>query len=312
MIDLFTPTQRGPRRRGAGRLVRAAAATIALVAVAGAPAAGHLAGGQTAPREYPLPTGRSVSPVGTLTTLRSYPTGAAVSPDGHTVIVIAGSFSTGGAADTTAPGAGTALYVVDASTGVVTQMPMVGDAFQSLLFSRDGRRVFVAGASSKAVHVLATDWLGRWGTAVDLPASGYVSGIALNAAETTVWAAEPADNKIERIDLAGARVTASVTVPSPDKLVLSADGSLLFASNWRARTVSVIDTAALSIRSIAVGDHPTALARTPSGAVVVADANDASVATIAPGASTAVITRLAQIGAATDSPNSLTALPDVE
>src|SRR5262249_16795601 len=68
-----------------------------------------------------LPTGRAVEPAGQLTTLRAWPTGAAVTPDGSAVLVIAGSFSTGGAADTT-PGGGTQLYVVDARTAVVRQI----------------------------------------------------------------------------------------------------------------------------------------------------------------------------------------------
>src|SRR5437899_914424 len=190
----------GRSRRGRAWVGGALSATVVLAGALGAPAARGLVSNPAAAQSYPLPTGRSVSPAGMLTTLRAYPTGAAVSPDGHTVIAVAGSFSTGGAADTTAPGSGTELYVVDATTGTVTQTLSVGDAFQSLLFSRDGARVFVAGASSKDVHVLTVNSLGLWGTPVDLPASGYVSGIALNGAESTVWAAEPADNRVERID----------------------------------------------------------------------------------------------------------------
>ena len=256
-----------------------------------------------------LPTGREASPVGTLTTLRAYPTGAAVSPDGSTVLTIAGSFSDGGAADTT-PGGGTQLYAVDAQTGLLRQMLNIGDEFQSLIYSADGTRVYVAGASSQVVHVLDVGTGGVISQGTDLAVGAYVAGLALSPHGRDIWAAAPAAGKVFELDATSGNVLRTVTVPSPDQLALSRDGSLLYATNWRGSTVAQITTASGTVSELTVGDHPTGIARTPDGRIVVADANDATMATITPGRPDVSLTDLAQVGERSDSPNAIVAGPD--
>jgi hypothetical protein len=111
-----------------------------------------------------LPIGRMATPAGRITTLQAFPTGVAVAPDGRTLLTIAGPQVQGGA-----PNGGVALRVVDPATGAVRQSLQVDDAFQSIVFNRRGNRVYVAGGSDSAVHVLTVSKSGTYSQAYDLP-----------------------------------------------------------------------------------------------------------------------------------------------
>src|SRR2546421_12114598 len=80
-----------------------------------------------AARSFPLPTGRPAFPAGRITPLQSFPTGAAASPDGRSVIAIGGT-----PLETGSGGESAALMVIDASTGRKRQGLHVSDAFQSI------------------------------------------------------------------------------------------------------------------------------------------------------------------------------------
>src|SRR2546421_8747347 len=98
----------GGGKRLAGRVARALFGCAAL--------AGSFA---SAAHAAVLPTGRPVAPAGHVTALQSFPTGAAVNPNGRTVLAIAGPVIQGGAP--AGPNGGGALMGVDAVTGEVRQ-----------------------------------------------------------------------------------------------------------------------------------------------------------------------------------------------
>ncbi len=257
-----------------------------------------------------LPTARQVDPAGRLTPLEAYSTGVAISPDGKTVLAVAGARIQGGAAPS-APGPlpsanpGVALMVIDAATGTVRQNLQLPDAFQDVVFTRDGGHAYVAGGSRGGVYALNVDKSGVVSQGTTYVLGGLVSALALSPDERALWVGEPEAGKIRKLDLASGSVTQTVPVPAPNKLALSADGRTLYATNWRGSAIDAIDTSSGALRSLATGLHPTDVAVTPSGEVVVADANDASLATFGRGDDHATYTDLAQLARRSDSPNAL-------
>ena len=253
-----------------------------------------------------LPTGRTVRPAGAITGLQSFPTGAAVSPDGSTIVAVAGAPSHDAGSVDQMPLV--SVQAIDAATGAVRQSIQVGDAFQSVVYSPDGRRVYVAGGKQGVVHVLEVGPLGLLTLGDDLPTGGFTSGLTLEPDGLGLWAALPDDGRIVRVDLGGGPAR-TVPAESPDQLALSPDGRTLYASAWRGRSVSALDIATGTVRSIGVGEHPTALAVLPDGTLLVANSGDATLTTVAPGGS-ASTTSLAVVGRRSDAPNALAVAPD--
>lgn len=267
---------------------------VVLLAAAGA---GHARAGVL------LPTGRLATPAGRLTALQAFPTGLAVSPDGQTVLVIAGAAIQGGLP--AGPNSGVAIEAVDAQTGAIRQKIQEDDAFQSIVFQRDGRRAYVAGGSGRNVHVLDIASDGSLSKGPDLPAGGLVAGLALSRDARTLWLGEPESNRVERIDLIGSAPPRVIPATAPNQLQLSSDERTLYASNWRGRAVTAISTLTGASTRIATGSHPTGLALTPGGRLLVANANDATLATLSRGSRRAASTSLALVGRRTDSPNAV-------
>jgi hypothetical protein len=251
-----------------------------------------------------LPTGRLATPAGRITTLQAFPTGVAVAPNGRTLLTIAGPQVQGGA-----PNGGVALRVVDPATGAVRQSLQVDDAFQSIVFNRRGNRVYVAGGSDRAVHVLTVSGNGTYSEGYDLPVGGFVSGLALSRDGRTLWAAEAESNVVAKVDPSGDHGPRFLRAPSPDQLALTADGKTLYASNWRGRTVTEIQTGSGRTKSIRVGDHPTAVA-VAGTRVLVANSNDATMTSFDTRTRRKARVDLAQIGRRSDSPNAIAVARD--
>ena len=286
---------------GAGKVAGALAGALCACAV------GMASSASAAPRGVMLPTDRTVSPVGRLTALQSFPTGAAVSPDGRTALVIAGPVIQGGVPAGPESG-GVELEAVDVATGTVRQVIDEPDAFQSVVFSSDGTRAYVAGGSEGSVLVLQADASGVWREGADISVGSFVSGLALTADGRNLWVAEPVSNRVARLDLGSGAPLATVPVASPDQLALSPDGATLYAGDWRGSSVAAIDTRSSAVSQIAVGEHPSALTVLPDGRLLVADANDATLTTVDHG--TVARTSLALLARQSDSPDALAVAPD--
>ena len=283
--------QAGARTRGTGRRAAVAAALGALLLAAGPARADG--------PSVALPIGRLATPAGRITTLQAFPTGAAVAPNGKTLLAIAGPAVQGGG-----PNEGVELAVVDPATGAVRQALQVDDAFQSVVYNARGNRVYVAGGSDQAVHVLGVSPAGAYFHAYDLPVGGFVSGLALSRDGRTLWAAEPESNVVAKLDPSGDHGPRRFRAASPDQLALAPDGTTLYASNWRGHTVTEIQTASGRTRTIKVGDHPTALAMAGTR-LLVANSNDATLTSFDTVTRRKARVDLAQIGRRGDSPNAI-------
>lgn len=278
--------------------VRPALACLIAAAVAGpaTPAAGQVIA--------ELPTGRQATPAGRITPLRSYPTGAAVTPNGRSVLTIAGPPIQGGT-----PNGGVALMAVNPVTGKVRQTLQADDAFQSVVFDRQGTRAYVAGGSDGVVHVLKAGPDGKFSFLYDLRTGGLVSGLALARDGRRIFAAQPESNRIVRLDTRGEHGSKRYRAPSPDQIALSPSGRKLYATNWRGRTVAEIDVERGTLRKLKVGEHPTALAFAGER-LLVANSNDATVTSIDLEARRSHTIDLAQIGHRSDSPNAIAVTRD--
>ncbi|MEA2388934.1 MAG: hypothetical protein QOG41_1707 [Thermoleophilaceae bacterium] len=254
-----------------------------------------------------LPTGRPAAPVGRITALRSFPTGAAVSPDGSTVLAIAGPAIQGGVPEGTS--GGVAVMVIDAATGAVRQTLNVDDAFQGVTYDRAGKHAYVAGGAANNVHVFTVAGDGSLSQDADLPAAAFVSDVELARDGRTLWAAEPTADAVERIPLTGTGGHGKATAPSPDRLALSGDGRTLFASNWRGSCVSAIPVGATHGTCIVAGQHPTGVA-VAGDTVLAADSNDATLAIVDPARRGSRFADLALVGRRSDAPNDVVVAKD--
>jgi DNA-binding beta-propeller fold protein YncE len=256
-----------------------------------------------------LPTGRPADPAGRVTSLQAYPTGVAVSPDGATVLALAGAPIQGGAGtdlpDPLPSTAGVALVAVDAASGAIRQTLRLDGGFQDIVYAPDGTRAYVAGGGQGAVQELDVGAGGILTEGAKHDVGAFVSALALTPDRNSIWVGEPEANRVQLLDLASGAVKATVGAPSPNQLALSPGGSVLYATNWRGRAITRIDTATGEARSLPSGLHPTDVAVAADGRVVVADAEDATLATYLPGAEKPVLTDLAQVERRNDAPNAL-------
>ncbi len=273
-----------------------AVAAAALLLANAAPAAA---------RSFPLPTGRPAFPAGRITPLQAFPTGAAVSPDGNTVIAVAGTpLETGGG------GESAALMVIDAKTGRKRQILHVPDAFQSVVFSRRGTHVYVAGGNDHTIHVLHSRPGGRYALEADIQADGFISGLALSSDGRTLWASEPMSGQVLRIAAPEQEILTHIPARAPDQLALSPDEKTVYATDWRANVVTEIPVDGGYTRELRVGRHPLGLAFAAGGKrLLVANSNSATLSSIDPASRHGRRVDLSQLAARNDSPNSIATAP---
>ena len=254
-----------------------------------------------------LPTGRPIAPVGRIVPLQAYPTGAAVSPDGNTVLAIAGPVIQGGVP--AGPSGGVALKVIDAATGNVRQTLNVDDAFQGVAYDSSGKHAFVAGGAGATVHEFSVAADGTLSLQRDIKTTDFVSGLAISRDARTLWAAEPTAGVVEEFRLAGGEVRRRIRARSPDRLALSADGKTLYASDWRGSCLTAIALRTARGRCVHVGAQPTGVA-TARGTVLTSDSGDATVAIAGRRGRSSRRLSLALVGRRTDAPNDVVLAPD--
>ncbi|MDQ6748640.1 MAG: hypothetical protein M3010_11130, partial [Candidatus Dormibacteraeota bacterium] len=259
--------------------VRTIAAAVAGLLLATLPAASVR--GVQDPGGIPIPTGQSVSPAGRVTPLLAFPSAAALTPDGKSVVVVAGR------PVLTINQLPVSVMVIDAATGSVRQVLKVGDALQSIAFLADGSTAFLAGGVDRAIHTLVPDGRGGLALGPDLlvPACDMVVSLALDGDEKGLWASCPAessggkDGSIVHLSRAGALLR-RVPVAGPGPIAVSRNGSQVFAASWRGNSITAVDAVSGAAEVIPVNDHPSALLPLADGRLEVTGANDATLDTL--------------------------------
>jgi YVTN family beta-propeller protein len=268
-------------------LIRAAGAGCAFSALLGtASALGATAPTTVGPRldgTAVAPTGHRLTPTGEQSPLGDLPLGAALSPDGRTLLV-------------SNDGQGTqSLQVVDVATGTVAQtIPYSAPAslFVGLAFSPDGRTAYASGGGDQKVHRYAV--AGQHLTeqpALALPrttptgakANLFPAGLAVTPDGSRVVVADHLADAVSVIDVATGAVQTTAVGHAPRTVTLSRDGKTAWVTSSGGSTVTVVDVSGAPVVTgdVPVGTHPVAAVLDPTGTrLYVADAESDEVTVV--------------------------------
>ena len=184
------------------------------------------------------------------------------------------------------------MRVVDTATNTVIDTIDVGQGAAFIAVTPDSVRVYVINSGDSTVSVIdaATD------TIIDTIAIGAGPGVAGPGAlvfspdGTSAYLSYGARDQVTRpplgvvlvIDTATNAITRTINVGAYGWLVISPDGSQLYATDLDDNTLSIVDTSTNAVTAtVAVGDTPSGLAVNPQGTnVYVANYNSNSVSVI--------------------------------
>ena len=212
-----------------------------------------------------LPTGRTLDPAGVSYDLGSMPLAMALSPEKDRVVVLLNGWREQG------------IQVVDRGSGRILQKIPLPAVFLGLVFSPDGRSLYVSGGNQDVIYRF--DWRERTAKLADSivlavkpegkDGTRYPAGIAISPDGRTLYAAENLGDSLAVIDLPQRRVVQRLgTERYPYGVAVAPDGTV-YASAWGGWTVSVFSPTANGILGedarVRVGRHPSALVLNSSG-----------------------------------------------
>ncbi|MBI5769058.1 MAG: bifunctional YncE family protein/alkaline phosphatase family protein [Verrucomicrobia bacterium] len=222
-----------------------------------------------------LHTGWGVTPAGQHVRVSDMVLKMIVAPDKKTLVAVSGGFSD------------TGLTLLDLATQKVTQFLPLKESFNGVAFSRDGRRIYVAGGDLGVVHVF--DYAA--GKATPAPAVKpqvesrplFLAGLAVHPGTGRVYVCNEANHEIWVLRPDTLALDGIIPVGlHPHSCLFGADQRHLYVTNWGSRTVSVVDTQTQRrVRDITVGLRPNDLALSSDGRLFVACSGDNTVHVIA-------------------------------
>jgi YVTN family beta-propeller protein len=232
------------------------------------------------PGAHLLFNGWGVTPAGTHTRISDMALKMVVSPDKKRLVAVSGGFSD------------TGLTLYDLAMQKVTQFLPLKESFNGLVFSRDGRRIFVSGGDTGLVHVF--DYADGKATPATPVAPASVAGAVPSATDAgPVFLAgltiHPATGRLYVCNEANHEIwvlhpdtlVREAVIPTgqhPHSCIVGADRKHLYVTNWGSRSVTIIDLAKIRrVRDITVGLRPNDLALAPDGRLFVACSGDNTV-----------------------------------
>ena len=248
-------------------LLSAAAAVVTAAGACGSPSsqgAAHIAA-QSISDARRLPTGARLDPAGVSYELGSMPLAMALSPEKNRVVVLLNGWREQG------------IQVVDRTSGRVLQKVSLPAVFLGLIFSPDGRSIYVSGGNGDLVYRF--DWRDGRATLADSivlaprkpreDGTHYPAGMAISRDGRTLYVAENLADSLAVVDLAARRVVQRLpTERYPYGVAIGANGSV-FVSAWGGWTVSAFPATANGTLGtgtrIEVGRHPSALLTSADG-----------------------------------------------
>ena len=235
-----------------------------------------------------LPNGWKITPAGkAIATFGDLVLNMVTSPDGRVVVAMHSGFLPHG------------LEVLDTRTQKVIQSLPLHSTYQGMAWSSDGKTLFVSGgnasgAKNKKNPVAPIYEFSYSGGRLSEKPSGELretiaptqvwwTGVAYQAGKHLLYAAnrgtgtEPGNVVVFDTET-GAIVTRIPVEVTPYQVTMSADGKLVFVSNWSSQSVSVIDTATNTVvRRLQVGSNPNDMKLSADGRLFVACSNDNTV-----------------------------------
>ena len=184
-----------------------------------------------------LPNQWSLRPAGMSIELGDFPVNIALAPDGQSAAVLHCGYDQH------------EIIVVGLPAGNIICRTNVTEAFYGIAFSCDGRNLFCSGASSEVIH--AFDWkAGMLAAAGNYrlrpsPATGVPCGLAVNAAGSTLFAANLWNSRVSVVNLktktAHDLVLDSKLAPSPTLPVKPTEDFDTAAATKRDRAVALAE-----------------------------------------------------------------------
>lgn len=212
-----------------------------------------------------LPTGRTLDPAGVSYDLGSMPLAIALSPEKDRVVALLNGWREQG------------IQVVDRASGRILQKIPLPAVFLGLVFSPDGRSLYVSGGNQDVIYRF--DWRERTAKLADSivlavkpqgkDGTRYPAGIAISRNGRSLYVAENLGDSLVVIDLGSGRVVQRVaTERYPYGVAIGLDG-IVYASAWGGSTVSAfparLNGELAEGTRIRVARHPSALALSPNG-----------------------------------------------
>jgi len=212
-----------------------------------------------------LPTGVGLDPAGVSYDLGSMPLAMVLSPEKDRIVVLLNGWSEQG------------IQVMERTSGRVLQTVPLPAVFLGLVFSPDGKSLYVSGGDQDVIYRF--DWRNGAATLADSvvlavkekgkDGTRYPAGIAVSKDGRTLYVAENLADSLAVVDLESRRVVQRLaTERYPYGVVVGPDGTV-YASAWGGWTVSIFPSRANGALDAGtrtrVGRHPSALALSPSG-----------------------------------------------
>lgn len=230
--------------------------------------------------DYLLPNGWKISPVG-----RSIPTpdtvlNIAVSPDGKVAAALSCGFNDH------------VVTIVDLATGEKQQAFKLPGAWLGLAWAPDGQRLYVSGGNrpdkgDDPAPIFAIPFVDGRLTRHHMQQfrdtlpreQTFWTGIALHPTQPVLYACSRLSGEVVAFNTETGEVAGRVKVErDPYDVAVSADGATLYCSNWGSDSLSVVDTASMTLKmTVHAGDNPNDIALLPDGRLAVCSANDNSV-----------------------------------
>jgi YVTN family beta-propeller protein len=200
-----------------------------------------------------------------------------VAPDQKAVIAVCAGFSQVG------------VNVVSLDAGRAVEFIPLKEAFNGLVFSRDGKTFYVSGGDSGVIYVFNyADGKATLDREVKPNADEpqvFLTGIAVHPATGALYVCNEANHEIWLLNPETLKAGKSLAVGQhPHSCMFGGDGRHLYVSNWGSRSVTVVDTKTFRrVRDITVGIRPNDMAIAPDGRLFVACAGDNTVHVIGTG-----------------------------
>lgn len=215
--------------------------------------------------------GWGVTPAGTHASVGDMPLKLVIAPDHKAVVAVTAGYNQVG------------VYLVRLDASRAVQYLPLDEAFNGLVFAKDGKSFFVTGGDKGVIHVFDyADGKASHRTKIKPeanPGMVFLAGLALHPTTGKFYACNEAGHEVWVLHPETLALEKRISVGQhPHTCTMGADKRHLYVTNWGSRSVSVIDTrTGKRLRDITVGVRPNDMALAPDGRLFVACAGDNTV-----------------------------------
>ncbi len=264
-------------------------------------------------RGFLLPNGWTISPAGKQVVLTDLPLNILPSADSKTAVVATSGFNAH------------ELSRIDLETGGIVSRQVVRQSWYGLAPMPDGKGLYWSGGGAALVHKINDDGknLAREGDpepvgkdAAARTKGHFISGLAVHPTDKSLYTLDIEAGTLSRQSAEpGQEAITRKVAQKPYDVILNADGSKLYVSDWADKCVLELEPTTLETRArVTVGEHPNQIAIHPKdGRVFVACASSNSVSVTDPATNEAiesVVTSLFPRAPEGSTPDALALSPD--